>query len=197
MNNPVKVCGVILSGGRATRMNNQDKGLIEYKGRPLISYAIAAMLPVVDQLILNANRNIDQYQLFDLPVVTDQTNRFDGPLAGILTAMHSTNADVLLVMPCDLPLIRSGHLQKLLSACLEQGTDIAVAFDGKETHPVLLAIKTNLQVDLQRYLDSGQRKVGFWLARNQLIKVDFSNEPDIFANINTIKDLLMLEEKFR
>lgn len=195
MSNTAKVSGVILAGGRATRMDNQDKGLIKYKGRPLVSYAITAMLPVVDQLIINANRNLDQYQLFNLPVVTDQTGSFDGPLAGISTAMRYTKANILLVMPCDLPLIQPEHLQKLLSTCLEQDTDIAVAYDGKEIHPVLLAIKTSLRMDLQNYLDSGKRKVGLWLTQKKTLKVDFSNEPDIFTNINTIKDLSALEER--
>ncbi len=196
MSNSTKVCGVILSGGRATRMDNQDKGLVEYKGRPLVSYAIAAMRPVVDQLIINANRNLDQYQLFNLPVVTDQTSSFDGPLAGISTAMCYTKAKVLLVMPCDLPLIRPEHLQKLLSTCIEQNTDIAVAYDGREIHPVLLAIKTSLQMDLQNYLDSGKRKVGLWLTHKKTLNVDFSTEPDIFTNINTIKELSALEGRF-
>ncbi|MDD5274610.1 MAG: molybdenum cofactor guanylyltransferase [Methylovulum sp.] len=196
MNKSIKVSGVILSGGRAKRMDNQDKGLVNYKGQPLVSYAIKAMLPVVDQLIINANRNLDQYRSFNLPVVTDQTNRFDGPLAGILTAMRFTDADILLVMPCDLPLIRPEHLQKLLSTCREQDTDIAVAYDGKEIQPLLLAIKTSLYVDLQNFLDSGRRKVGFWLAQKRMLKVDLSNEPDIFININTAKDLSSLEGRF-
>ena len=115
MNSQTKVSGVILAGGLARRMNNQDKGLINYKGRPMVSYAIAALTSVADQSIINANRNREQYQAFGLPVVADQTDSFDGPLAGVLTAMIHTDADVLVVMPCDSPLIKAEHLQKLLA----------------------------------------------------------------------------------
>lgn len=195
INNPIKVTGVILAGGLAKRMNHQDKGLVNYKGRPLVSHAIEAMRPVVGQLLINANRNHDLYQRFNLPVVADQTNNFDGPLAGILTAMLNTKAEILLVMPCDLPLIRSTHLQKLLSTCLEHNADISAAFDGKRLQPLLLAIKTNLQIDLQEYLASGQRKVEFWLTQKKLVRADFSNEPDIFINLNTMADLASLESK--
>jgi molybdenum cofactor guanylyltransferase len=99
MNNQTKVTGVILAGGLARRMNNQDKGLIKYKGQPMVGYAIAALTAVTDELLINANRNREQYEKFGLPVVADQTNSFDGPLAGVLTAMIYTDADVLVVIP--------------------------------------------------------------------------------------------------
>ena len=195
MNNQTKVTGVVLAGGLARRMNNQDKGLINYKGRPMVSYAIAALNAVADQTLINANRNREQYQAFGLPVVADQTGNFDGPLAGVLTAMIYTDADILVVMPCDSPLIKAEHLQKLLAARAENNADAAVAFDGKRLHPVFLAIKTSLKSSLQDYLASGQRKVDRWLEQQKMVKVDFSNEPEIFTNINTLTELSELEDK--
>jgi molybdopterin-guanine dinucleotide biosynthesis protein A len=194
MNSQTKVAGVILAGGRARRMNNQDKGLINFKGHPMISYAIAALAPVVDHMFINANRNVDQYRQFGWPVISDQTDSFDGPLAGILTAMVHADADILVVIPCDSPLIKTEHLQKLLLARAENNADVAVAFDGVRLHPVFLAIKTALQASLQDYLADGQRKAAAWLDRQNLVKVDFSNEPEIFCNINTMMDLSALEE---
>ena len=151
MNKQSKVTGVILAGGLARRMNNQDKGLVNYKGRPMVSYAIAAITAFADQSLINANRNRDQYQAFGLPVVADQTGSFDGPLAGVLTAMIYTDADVLVVMPCDSPLIKAEHLQKLLVTRAEYDADVAVAFDGERLHPVFLAIKTSLKSSLRDY----------------------------------------------
>ncbi|WP_340123697.1 molybdenum cofactor guanylyltransferase MobA [Methylobacter svalbardensis] len=194
MNSQTKVAGVILAGGRARRMNNQDKGLVKFKGRPMVSYAIAAMAPVVDCVFINANRNIDQYRQFGWPVISDQTDSFDGPLAGVLTAMIHADADVLVVLPCDSPLIKTEHLQKLLSARAENNADVAVAFDGVKLHPVFLAIKTALQTSLQDYLAGDQRKVAAWLAQQNLVKVDFSREPEIFSNINTMAELSALED---
>ncbi len=193
MNSQTKVAGVILAGGRARRMNNQDKGLVKFKGRPMISYALAALAPVVDCVFINANRNIDQYRQFGWPVISDQTDSFDGPLAGVLSAMVHADADVLLVMPCDSPLIKTEHLQKLLLTRAENNADVAVAFDGIRLHPVFLAIKTALQPSLQDYLSGGQRKVAAWLAQQDLVQADFSDEPEIFSNINTLDDLSVLE----
>ncbi len=194
MNSQTKVAGVILAGGRARRMNNQDKGLVNFKGRPMVSYAIAALAPVVDCAFINANRNIDQYRQFGWPVISDQTDSFDGPLAGILTAMIHADADILVVIPCDSPLIKTEHLQKLLLTRAENNADVAVAFDGIRLHPVFLAIKTALQTSLQDYLADGQRKVAVWLAQQNSVQVDFSNEPEIFSNINTMTELSALEE---
>lgn len=193
MNNQTKITGVILAGGLGRRMNNQDKGLINYKGRPMVSYAIAALTTVADQAIINANRNQEQYRQFGLPVVTDQTGTFDGPLAGVLTAMIHAETDILVVMPCDSPLIKAEHLQKLLATRAESDADVAVAFDGERLHPVFLAIKTSLKISLQDYLASGQRKADRWLEQQKMVKADFSNEPEIFANINTLTELSELE----
>jgi molybdopterin-guanine dinucleotide biosynthesis protein A len=193
MNSQTKVTGVILAGGLARRMNNQDKGLVNFKGRPMISYAIAAMMPVVDQLIINANRNSERYQQFGLPVVADQTDTFDGPLAGVLTAMIHADADVLVVMPCDSPLVKAEHLRKLLAARAEQDADVAVAFDGERLHPVFMAIRTALKNSLEAYLSSGERKIGLWLEQLNRVKADFSDTPGIFTNINTMAELSALE----
>jgi len=193
MNSQTKVAGVILAGGRARRMDNRDKGLVNFKGRPMIGYALAALAPVVDCVFINANRNIEQYRQFGQPVISDQTDSFDGPLAGILTAMIHADADVLVVMPCDSPLIKTEHLQKLLLTQAENNADVAVAFDGAKMHPVFLAIKTALKNSLQDYLASGQRKVAVWLAQQNVVLADFSSAPEIFSNINTMTELSALE----
>ena len=193
MNSQTKVTGVILAGGRAVRMNNQDKGLINFKGRPMLSYAIAALAPAVDNILINANRNIDQYRQFGWPVISDLSDSFDGPLAGVLSAMIHTDADILVVMPCDSPLIQTEHLQKLLLARIENNADVAVAFDGIRLHPVFFAVKTGLQSSLQDYLADGQRKVAAWLMQQNSVAVDFSDELKIFSNINTMNELSLLE----
>ncbi len=174
-------------------MNNQDKGLVNFKGRPMISYAIAAMMPVVNQLIINANRNRERYRQFGLPVVADQTDTFDGPLAGVLTAMIYADADVLVVMPCDSPLVTAEHLRKLVSTRAEQSADVAVAFDGERLHPVFMAIRTTLKSSLEAYLAGGQRKLDLWLEQQNMVKADFSDTPGIFVNINTMTELSALE----
>lgn len=193
MSNPTKVTGVILAGGLARRMNNQDKGLVLFHQRPMVSYAIDSIKPLVDQVIINANRNLDAYSQFGLPVVSDQNGNFEGPLAGIFSAMTHTDAELLLVLPCDSPLITTDHLQRLLKAGLDPDIDVAVAFDGERLHPVFLAIKTTLEFSLKNYLDSGERKIDRWLMKHRMTQVDFSDDPEVFVNVNTLAELSALE----
>lgn len=194
MSNQTKVTGVILAGGLARRMNNQDKGLVLYNNAPLISYAIAAISPVVTDVLINANRNHTEYSRFGLPVIADQTASFDGPLAGILTAMLNSQNEILLVMPCDSPLIKSVHLKKLVTTLLETNSDCAVAFDGERLHPVFLALKTTLKDHLSCYLNKGERKLESWVKQHRFVSVDFSDEADIFLNLNTLSELTALEK---
>lgn len=186
------VCGVVLAGGMGRRMQHRDKGLMLFKSRPLVNYAIDALRPLVGELLISANRNRDQYSRFGHPVIDDASDRFDGPLAGILSAMRATEAEVLIVMPCDSPMIQTRHLSRLLAA-LDENSNIAVAFDGERLHPVVMAIRSHLRTDLQRYLATGQRKLQIWLQRHQVVLVDFSAEPEIFVNLNTLADLEALE----
>lgn len=187
------VSGVILAGGLARRMHNQDKGLVPFKGQALISYAIKAMTPLVTEVFINANRHHDVYQQFGLRVIADQTDQFDGPLAGILTAMLAAKHAVLLVIPCDSPLVTTVHLERLLTARSVEDSDVAVAFDGERLHPVFLAIKTDLSTHLQAYLDRGERKLERWLHQHQWVAVDFSDVAGVFVNLNTLEELAALE----
>lgn len=196
MNTQTKVTGVILAGGLARRMNGQDKGLVQFKGRPMVTYAIAAMGAVADETVVNANRNLTEYRKFGLPVMSDGTNNFDGPLAGILAAMRYAETGLLLVLPCDSPLIEARHLQKLLAARARNDADVAVAFDGERLHPVFLALKIALKPGLENYLQSGQRKVESWLEQQNTVKANFSCESEIFSNINSLIELSALEANF-
>ncbi len=187
------ISGVILAGGKSKRMNYQDKGLLNYKDKPIISYAISAMSGVVGELKINVNHNLAAYKQFNLPLITDLNNNYDGPLAGILSAMYQTNGDILVVMPCDSPLVSSCHLQQLINALADHDADVAVAFDGTQLHSVFLAIKTKLKNNLENYLGTNQKKVSIWLEQQNLVKVNFKDTVDIFFNINTADDLQKLE----
>jgi molybdopterin-guanine dinucleotide biosynthesis protein A len=194
MNKHKKVTGVVLAGGLARRMNKQDKGLIEYHNRPMVSYAVEAMAQAASTVFINANRNIPQYSSFGYQVISDQTDSFDGPLAGVLSAMLHAETGILCVMPCDSPLIKPEHLNKLLTPLINNKADIAVAFDGTRIHPVFLALKTSLQNSLKNYLQQGNRKIDLWLEQHDLLKVDFSETAEVFLNINTLSELEVLEK---
>src|SRR5581483_1360528 len=81
------VTGVVLAGGRGTRMGGADKGLVELHGRPLAAHALDRLRPQVDALLISANRNHDRYAALGAPVIADASSTFDGPLAGMLAAL--------------------------------------------------------------------------------------------------------------
>jgi molybdopterin-guanine dinucleotide biosynthesis protein A len=195
MSDQNKVSGVVLAGGQARRMQQQDKGLVLFKQRPLVSYPIEALAAVADDLLISANRNQAIYQQWQYPVISDATDDFDGPLAGILAAMDYVDAEILLVLPCDSPLFTAQHLQQLLAGLTEQ-FDIAVADDGERLHPVFLAIRTELKASLKAYLASGERRLQNWIFQHRVNQVDFSQQAQIFTNVNTLAELEMLEAHF-
>lgn len=189
------ISGVILAGGLARRMNQQDKGLVCFNNKAMITYAVAAMAPVVDELLINANRSIEQYQQFNYPVIQDAGDDFAGPLAGVYAALCACQHSVLLVCPCDSPFMTKEGLQGLISQLHESQADIAVAFDGERIHPVFMALKSSLKKSLQEYLERGERKIDRWFDLHQWVKADFSANPEFFVNINTPEQLIDLMGK--
>lgn len=195
MNKQLKISGVVLAGGLARRMNMQDKGLVQFNNKAMINYALQAIMPVVDELFINANRNIEQYQQFNYPVISDARDDFAGPLAGVYAALKVCANDVLLVMPCDSPFMTASGLQTLIDERERCQADIAVAFDGERIHPVFMVIKSSLKNSLQNYLAQGERKIDRWFDQHKWIKVDFSANPEFFSNINTPEQLAELATK--
>lgn len=191
------VTGVILAGGKARRMGGEDKGLISFKHKPLISYVIHALKSQADQLIINANRNINSYQSFGYPVIEDTLDNFCGPLAGMLSAMQTVNTDYILTAPCDSPDISLQLRQRMMEALLLEQADIAVAHDGERIQPVFSLIPCRLKNELEHYLEQGGRKIDLWLAQYKMAVVDFSDQPETFLNFNHPEDVRNHQPKLR
>ena len=183
------ITGVILAGGKARRMGGDDKGLISYQQQPLIQHAITALFPQVDELLINANRNLEIYQAYGYPVISDELSDFQGPLAGMLSALQQCSTDYILTVPCDAPKLPPQLRQRLMEALLLNQAEIAVAHDGKRMQPVFCLIPRKLAASLTAYLEAGDRKIDRWLQQHNLVEVDFSDQTDCFANINTPDDL--------
>ena len=87
------ITGLIFAGGRGSRMGNVDKGLQALQGEPMIRHTLKRLLPQVGHLMINANRNIEDYRAFGYPVYQDELEGFAGPLAGLQTGLrHCENA---------------------------------------------------------------------------------------------------------
>jgi len=188
-----KITGVILAGGRARRMGGQDKGLIPLIDRPLITYVLDAVKPCVDQLLINANRSQEEYKRFQIPVISDETTGFDGPLAGILAAMKVSQTDALITAPCDTPMLQERMVQRMINTMRNHEAEICVAHDGNRLQPVFLGLDCELKKNLERYLDSGNRKIDIWLNQHVMKVVDYSDCPEMFVNINSPDELADIE----
>ena len=189
-----QVTGVILAGGRATRMGGTDKGLVAIAGRPMIAWVIDALRPQVSQVLINANRNRDRYGEFGSDVVEDGDGEFRGPLAGMASGMRVARTPWIAVVPCDSPLIHGQLVARLYAGAVSSGAPIAVAHDGERLQPVFALLARDLLDDLAGYLDEGERKIDRWYARHRFERIDCSDVMASFANIYAPEDKRMLEE---
>ncbi len=185
----MQITAVILAGGRGTRMGGADKGLVSYQGKPLVAHVLERIQPQVDHVIINANRHLDQYQAFGVPVVTDDNDQFDGPLAGMQAGMRHASTDWILSVPCDsplLPLDLVDRLRRTLSdaaAISQPRAMLAIARSAGGTHPVFCLMPRQLSADLDAFLQQGQHKVSAWQAQHPHVFVSFEDE-QAFTNIN-------------
>jgi len=179
------ITAVILAGGRGRRMQGEDKGLIKLSGRPLIEHIIAGLAPQLPSILINANRNLDRYGNYGYPVVGDNLNDFQGPLAGFAAAMEALETPYMLTLPCDAPQVLQTLVPRLCQALEAQHAEIAVAHDGRRMQPVYALIPVTLLPSLQRFLAAGDRKIDLWYARHRVALADFSDQADAFRNINT------------
>jgi len=194
MSHSTQVTAIILAGGQGSRMGGVDKGLVKFNGQPLIKPVVEAIAPHVDHLMINANRNLEQYQALGYPVISDAQNDYLGPLAGFLAAMKAAQTEELIFVPCDGPLLKGELMQRLLQARRDTQVEIAAAHDGKRLQPVYVTLLRNLADSLDAYLSSGERKIDRWYAQHSYTQVDCSDIQDCFININTLEERNKLEQ---
>ena len=182
------ITAVILAGGQGRRMGGQDKGLIDINGRALVAILIERLAQQISNILINANRNRDRYQAFGYPVVSDQLDDYQGPLAGFACAMNVVDTDFILTLPCDGPLLATDYVARFITRQAQTGATICVADDGERLQPVHALIKVDLLTSLNEFLASGDRKIDRWYAMHDFVRTDFSDCADMFRNINTPAD---------
>lgn len=195
------ITGLILAGGRGTRMGGLDKGLQLFHGEPLALHVARRLAPQVDALLVSANRHLDQYATLGAPfgaqVVTDATGDFPGPLAGMLAGLRAARTELVLCAPCDTPNLPLDLADQLTDALAAAHADIATVAtrdaNGQATlHPVFALVRTALADDLAATLARGERKVRAWYARHMNVEVVFPDEL-AFYNANSLQELAELE----
>mgnify|MGYP001572339658 CR=1 FL=1 len=182
-----RVAAAVLAGGQGRRMGGADKGLIAYRGRPLIEWVLEVLAPQVEELVISANRNLDTYTAYGYPVIPDTLSGFPGPLAGVLAAMQAVAADWLAVVPCDTPHLPADLVARLLGAAQHAKVPLAVAMDDTRTHHTCFIVRTDQRDNLAAYLASGERAVRNWQAWLPSVLVAF--DAAAFANLNRPEDL--------
>jgi molybdopterin-guanine dinucleotide biosynthesis protein A len=187
------ITGVILAGGQGRRLGGVDKGLVPLHGKPLIEHVIAALQPQVGSLLISANRNREIYSAYGFPVVADVIGDYDGPLAGMLSAMRAAGTPYILTAPCDAPRLPADLAQRLCAALARANADAAVAASGGQMQPVFALLRTRLADELQKFLEAGGRGVGEWLRRLPAAVSDFPGGEGVFMNINTAEELRNIE----
>lgn len=199
------VTGLVLAGGRGTRMGGVDKGLQNHQGTPL---ALNALLRLQMQqghrladTMVNANRNLAAYEAFGVPVWPDSLDGYAGPLAGFLTGLEHCDTPYLLTVPCDCPLYPLDLLERLAQALDQHGAEIAMveAPEGGPAlrpQPVFCLLRVDLLESLVRFTQAGGRKIDAWTAQHATVLVPFNqpgDDPRAFCNANTIQELRALE----
>ena len=182
-----RLAGVILAGGQGSRMGGVDKGLIPFQGRPLIEWALAALAPQVDELVISANRNLDTYARYGHRVLPDTLPDFPGPLAGVLATLDAVNADWLVVAPCDTPHLPADLVARLYIAAQQAQVVLAVAADPDRSHHSCFIVRTDQRDSLANFLARGERAVRRWQATLPSTSVMFDAAG--FANFNQPQDL--------
>ncbi len=180
---------LILAGGRGQRMNGADKGLMQWQGKPMIEHILASLGAPAEQVIVSANRNLQDYQNYAGQVVEDRFEDFQGPLAGLLSAMRVCDTEFLLCVPCDSPAPPIDMLQQLHQCMSQQQKTSAICHDGNRLQPLFCLINCQHLNLLEQFLQQGRRKVHDFMQMIDPAICDFSSQASAFNNFNRPEDM--------
>lgn len=192
MHNKEHITGLILAGGRGTRMGSVNKGLQPFRGATMAEHVLARLAPQVGAIVVNANQDGARYAEFGHPVVADVTPGYAGPLAGMEAGLRACATPLMLTAPCDSPFLPTDLAARLFASLDADGADLAVAAtrEGKrvQQHPVFCLMRASVLPSLAGFLADGGRKVDAWYAGLKVAEVLFE-DGDAFRNINTNEEL--------
>jgi molybdopterin-guanine dinucleotide biosynthesis protein A len=190
---PSPITGVILAGGQGRRMGSVDKGLKPLRGKPMVQWVAERFAPQVAEVLINANQNIEQYQMLGYSVIPDAIGGFAGPLAGLHRGLSEASHDLVATAPCDSPFLPTDLIARLHAALENAGAELTVAKTGDQPHPVFCLCRKSVLPGLTDFLSSGGRKIDAWYSKLKIVEVLFDDQPDAFSNINTQEELSAFE----
>ena len=193
-----QITGLVLAGGRGSRMGGVDKGLQNHLGLPLALQALLRLQPQVGASMINANRNLAAYESMGVPVWPDALADYPGPLAGFLAGLERCETPYLVTVPCDTPNFPVDLVERLAAALVAEDAEIAVAAtldDGSvQVQPVFCLMAATLMESLVAFIQSGQRKIDRWTSQHRCATVVF-DDADAFFNANTLEELQRLQPR--
>ena len=188
------VTGLILAGGKGSRMGGVDKGLQNFRSKRLVDHVYERLAPQVGGIIINANQNHDEYRTFGVRVVSDAIGGFAGPLAGLHAGLSVSKRPFLVSVPCDSPFLPADLVERLFARIDASGAELAVAKTGEQPHPVFSLVRRGVLDHLTEFLKGGGRKIDAWYATLNVVEVPFDDEAEGFSNINTLEELASYEK---
>ncbi len=190
------ITGLVLAGGRGSRMGGSDKGLQTHRGMPLAMHALLRLAPQVGETMINANRNLGAYESMGAPVWPDALPDYPGPLAGFLTGLEHCTTPYLATVPCDSPLFPDDLVARLAAGLTVDDAEVAIAAtieDGElRLQPVFCLMRASVLESLVRFTASGRRKIDVWTATLRSVAVTF-DDAQAFVNANTAAELQALQ----
>ena len=188
------VTGLILAGGKGSRMGGVDKGLQAFRGKRLVDHVYERLAPQVGGVIINANQNHEEYKSFGVRVVSDAIGGYAGPLAGLHAGLSISKRPFLATVPCDSPFLSADLIERLYQRIDETGAELAVAKTGEQPHPVFSLVRRGVLDHLADFLKGGGRKIDAWYATLNVVEVAFDDEAEAFSNFNTLEELAANEK---
>lgn len=189
------VTGLILAGGMGRRMGHADKGLKLLRGKPMVHWVWERLSPQVDEVLVNANRNLEEYAKLGCRVVSDEVGGFAGPLAGLERGLALAAHSLVATVPCDSPFLPLDLVARLRDGLETRDAQLAVARTFDQSHPVFCLVRKKVHGHLKRFLEGGGRKIDAWYASLEVVEVRFDDEPEAFDNINTADELAASEAR--
>lgn len=174
-------------------MGSVDKGLQLLRGKPMVEWVLERFEPQVNEVLINANRNLDEYARYGYEVAPDAVSGYAGPLAGLHCGINIAAHGLIATVPCDSPFLPQDLVERLHAALDANNAEIAVARTGDQPHPVFSLCRRSVLPSLTDYLAGGGRKIDAWYASLKVIEVRFDDETEAFSNINTRDELRTFE----
>jgi molybdopterin-guanine dinucleotide biosynthesis protein A len=184
--------GVILAGGKATRMGGGDKGLLPLGEGTILDQVMSRLSPQVAGMALNANGDAARFAVLGMPVLADSIEGHPGPLAGVLAGLDwaaGLGAESIVTVAADTPFFPCDLVPRLQLAAEGMESPLALAATPDGRQPTFGLWPVALRDDLRAALQEGLRKVVMWTDRHGGREALFDEAGEPFFNVNTPEDL--------